>query len=244
MKLFQFLVAALLLVFVGSVYAAKPLPVVEQNVDTQGDIKVAIQNTDAIPVHEQGLVDVNVTGEAQVREADTDANGYIAVHEQGIANVNVTNTVEVGGTITVDSMPPVLNGDHPALTSFAQQRNFSVEAGGNFTSIIFNDESDKVCQPGDKIVITTITGSIYAWEGEENYPEQVLITAPVVYHLTDPPYRVTSGNVDGRSAFWTDHPNIIFDANPEIVLYIYSGLNYAGHSWRGEWAIYGYCFTP
>jgi len=64
MKSVQLLVAALLLVFMGSVYAAKPTPVEEQNVDGSGDIKVAVQNTPAnpVPVAVQGTIDANITG--------------------------------------------------------------------------------------------------------------------------------------------------------------------------------------
>ncbi len=82
MKSFQFLVAAMLLVFVGSVYAAKPQPVIEQNVDTQGDIKVAIQNTNDNPVPviiQNGVdfpvpVEVKNTIEAEIIGGELDVN--------------------------------------------------------------------------------------------------------------------------------------------------------------------------
>ena len=78
MKSFQLLLAAMLLMFVGSVYAEKPQPVIEQNLDTNGDIKVAIQNTvdNPVPVGVQNTVDVNVTGgeiQAIITEGTVDA---------------------------------------------------------------------------------------------------------------------------------------------------------------------------
>jgi hypothetical protein len=67
-----------------------PVPVAEQNLDANGNIKVHEQGTanvnvtnSSVPVHEQGTADANIT--------NTDPNGNLKVHEQGTANVSVAN---------------------------------------------------------------------------------------------------------------------------------------------------------
>ncbi len=237
MKLFQFLIAAMLLIFVGSVYAEKPKPVIEQNLDTNGDIKVAIQNTDAIPVHEQGLVDVNVTG------------GQVTATIPG--GVAVTNTVQVEGAVTVDSipnvviqsMPPMLNGDHPALTNFSQRKNFLVPS--EVAYLYFNYEGHKVCNPGDKVIITTITGNVTGLLATPTtLPVMVKIDLPVLYYLSDSGYSIS--DLDSRyNMVWNEKTNIIIDEDRTIKLEIWQGPTFVKNSgWSGRWSIFGYCFSP
>lgn len=61
MKLFQFLVAALLLIFMGSLYAEKPQTVIVLNTDDI-PVPVIIQNGDDIPVPVKGTIDATIAG--------------------------------------------------------------------------------------------------------------------------------------------------------------------------------------
>ena len=61
--------------------AANPIPVREQNVDTNGNVKVAQQGT------------------ANVREQNVDANGNLKVHEQGTVQAEVTGEVATRPTV-------------------------------------------------------------------------------------------------------------------------------------------------
>ena len=180
----------------------------------------------------------------QVREANVDTDGWIAVHEQGEVDVNVIGG-QFDGNVTIDSMPPILNGDHPALTSFSQRLGFSVpKFGDENTTITFNTTSHKLCNPGDKMVLTTITGSVSGWEVNFSiYSERVHIYEPVQYFLSGSSHRVMGDSIATRRMVWNDQTNIIFDADPEIKLAINTGDIYDG-LWWGTWAIYGYCFTP
>ena len=223
MKLFQFLVAALLFLFVGSALAVPPDP--------------------SLP-----------NPPLQVREANVDSNDWIAVHEQGTAKVEVQGVVDVnvtGGTVTVDSipniviesMPPMLNGDHPALTSFSQRTAFSVTAT-QVVDMYFNEAGNKVCNPGDKMIITIITGRIHGQRSDlTTFPLSVKIRQPVLYFLSDSAYRTDSFSTH-RSMTWNEKTNIIIDADPEIIFRIWQGPAYGSNTWYGEWSIYGYCFTP
>jgi hypothetical protein len=108
MKLFQLLVAALLLASSASVFAEKPDPtenpplqVREANTDTSG----------YIAVHEQGTADVNVTG--------------------GTINANVT-----GGSITVDNTDanPVPIAGSVGVNNFPGEQGVWVD-GGNMSPV-------------------------------------------------------------------------------------------------------------
>ena len=110
MKLFQFLVAALLLVSY-TVQAQEPpdptpgatKPVREQNLDTEGWIAVHEQGTAKVEV--QGTADVNVTGgsiDANVTGGSIDAN--ISGGSVTVDNTNA-NPVPVVGIVTVDNFP-------------------------------------------------------------------------------------------------------------------------------------------
>ena len=102
MKLFQFMVAALLLVSSAIVLSAPPDPnlpnpplaVREANVDGSDWIRVHEQGTAKVDV--QGIANVNVTGGT----IDANVTG-------GSVTVNNTNTnpVPVEGTVTVDNFP-------------------------------------------------------------------------------------------------------------------------------------------
>ena len=85
MKLFQFLVAALLLISSPFIFAEKPDPV------DNPPLQVREANTDTlgyIAVHEQGIADVNVIG--------------------GQIDANITNSsLEVTGSVGVNNFPPV-----------------------------------------------------------------------------------------------------------------------------------------
>jgi hypothetical protein len=248
MKLFQFLVAVLLLVFMGSVYAEKPQQVIEQNLDTNGDIKVAIQNTDInpVPVIIKSLVDFPVAVEVK-NTIDANITGSVEAEiTGGEMDVNVT-----GGTVTVDSipniviesMPPMLNGDHPALTSFSQNRGFNV-TGGQIANMYFNDPGHKVCNPGDnKIIITTITGYVSGqMDTTTTLPLSVYISLPVLYYLSEG-YR-TDSFANRYMMVWNEKTNIIMDADPKIDLRIWQGPTFGSNTWSGRWSIFGYCFSP
>ena len=110
MKLFQFLVAMLLIVSYN-VQAQEPpdptpgatKPVREQNLDTNDWIAVHEQGTAKVEV--QGVADVNVTGgsiDANVTGGTIDAN--ISGGSVTVDNEN-TNPVPVAGTVTVDNLP-------------------------------------------------------------------------------------------------------------------------------------------
>ncbi|NNK99053.1 MAG: hypothetical protein HKO88_08385, partial [Xanthomonadales bacterium] len=249
----QYLVAVLLLVFVGSVYAEKPQQVIEQNLDANGDIKVAIQNTDdnsvpvtikngvdfPVPVEVKNTVEANITG----GELDVNVTGG-TVTVDSIPNVIIDSIPSV----TIGSMPPVLNGDHPALTSFSQRKVFNV-AGGQIAEMYFNSEGNKVCNPGDKMIITTITGIVH---GELKTPTSpaaqlpllVSIYSPVLYYLSDSSYSY-DGFSTRYSKVWNEKTNIIIDADYQILLSIWQGPTFSLTSqWYGGWSIFGYCFSP
>jgi hypothetical protein len=87
MKFIQMLVAAVLLIFMGSAFGEKPQQVIEQNLDTNGDIKVAIQNTNDNPVPviiKNGVdfpvpVEVKNTIEANITGGEMDVNVVSAI---------------------------------------------------------------------------------------------------------------------------------------------------------------------
>ena len=116
MKFIQMLVAAMLFVFVGSVYAEKPQQVIEQNLDTNGDIKVAIQNTDdnPVPVIIQNGVDYPVPVEVK--------NTVEANITGGELDVNVVNTVpcEVQGRYQLVGFSTDTNKGQEGVITFTQ----------------------------------------------------------------------------------------------------------------------------
>ena len=136
--------------------------------------------------------------------------------------------------------------DHPALTSFSQKRGFYVQ-GGQLATIVLNYEGHKVCSPSDKMIITTITGSVSGPLAtptiRRTRPLPVQINKPVLYHLSEGYF------VDGFDHYysmrWNEKTNIIIDADPEIELTIWQGPAFGlNNTWSGEWSIFGYCFSP
>ena len=224
----MWLLAAVFILISGNSFAEQPKPVAEQNLDENGNIKVAVQNsnTDPLPVDVQGTIDANITS------GQLDANVVI----DSIPNV------------VIESMPPILDGDHPALTSFSQRDSFNIP-GGQIADMTFNDAGNKVCYPGDKMIITTITGDVH---GElktptapaAQLPLSVRIIQPVLYHLSDSSYSY-DGFVTRYSKVWNEKTNIIMDADYQIVLSIWQGPTFGVlNTWYGSWSIFGYCFTP
>ena len=102
MKLFQFLVAALLLVSSTIILAEKPDPNLPNPPLATRDANV--DGNDWIRVHEQGTAKVDVQGIADVNVTGGTIDANVAGGSLTVDNTNA-NPVPVVGTVTVDNFP-------------------------------------------------------------------------------------------------------------------------------------------
>jgi hypothetical protein len=133
--LLGFIAAALASLLVGSSVAESaqpPLPVIEQNTDTNGSIKVHEQGTAAVAARQDGSWNVGISGAPNVR---LDAAGNTVKLDSGANGVRVTNAA--------DAPVPTRDAENPARQQFNRMVQIHIATGSAAGSAPIDLPQDK-----------------------------------------------------------------------------------------------------
>ena len=155
-------------------------------------------------------------------------------------DVNVLSMPDVQGTVNVGNTLTVVNGDHPALTTFTTYDSKITSADNEYLE--FNPDRD-VCDPNQLVVLTHIDGTVEGEpSGAETLPPRVFLYWFGAYrHHLSQPY-VTEGPADTETTVYAHDSQLVLP-NERIYLQVKTNDKYIGQF--SIWFTFnGYCFTP